>query len=157
HVLLLASFSDAQREELANGSRVEAFAPGERIAHAGDEVHFFGVVLEGTVMASTTTANGEPLALGRLQAGEAFGELSLISCDRSVAELTAETRCRVMLVPLTLFQSHIMAEPRAVQQISRTIGERLQHVMQDPAKAAAVLRKEDTTGLLQLKGERPEC
>jgi acetate kinase len=62
-----------------------------------------------------------------------------------------------MLIPLTLFQSHIMAQPRALRHISRTIGERFQLLMRDPAKAAAVMRKDDSAGLLELQGERPEC
>lgn len=157
NIALLADFSDAQREEIANGSRLETFAPGAAIVFAGDEVHFLGVVLEGKIMASVPTKDGGRQVLGQLGAGETFGEMALMTGDPAVADLTAETRCRVMLVPLTLFQSHIMAEPRAVAHISRTIGARFQHVMHDPAKAAAVTRKEDVAGLLDLKGERPEC
>src|SRR4029453_14501829 len=73
-----------------------------------------------------------------------------------VADFRAAERSRVMLVPLTLFQSHIMAEPRALQHISRTISARLQQAMGNPQKAAAVTRKEDVAGLLELKSERPE-
>jgi acetate kinase len=155
-VTLLASFSDTQREELANGSRVETFETGQTIVHSGEEVHFLGVVLEGKIAASAQTANGEPQLLGHIGPGETFCEMGLMTGDPAMADLVAETRCRVMLVPITLFQSHIMAEPRAVQHISRTIGTRLHQVMRDPAKAAAVTRKEDVAGLLELKGERPE-
>jgi acetate kinase len=82
--------------------------------------------------------------------------MGLMTGDPAMADLIPETRCRLMLVPLTVFQSHIMAEPRAVMHISRTIGSRLHQVMSDPAKAAAVTRKEDIAGMLELKGERPE-
>lgn len=156
NVSLLASFSDTQREELANGSRIETFEPGATIIHAGDEVHFLGVVLEGTIAASAPEPDGESQLLGKIGAGETFCEMGLMTGDPAIADLVTETRCRIMFVPLTLFQSHIMSEPRAVQQISRTIGSRLQQVMRDPAKAAAVTRKEDVAGQLELKGERPE-
>ena len=73
-----------------------------------------------------------------------------------MADLTATALSRVVLVPITLFQTQVMAEPRAVQHISRTITARYQQIMQDPAKAAALLRKDDIAGLLELKGERPE-
>src|SRR5579871_4856606 len=121
-VALFADFTDAQREELANGSRVVVYAPGEAIVQAGDEVHFLGVILEGEVTASVPTPDGGQQLLGRLSPGGTFGEMALMTGDPMVADLVAETRARVMLLPLTLFQSHIMAEPRAVQQISRTIG-----------------------------------
>ena len=132
------------------------FEPGEIIVHAGDEVHFLGVVLEGKIAASAPTQDGGQQALGHFGPGETFGEMALMSGDPVLADLIGGDASRVMLVPLTLFQSHIMAEPRAVQHISRTIGARFQQVMSDPAKAAAVTRKEDVAGLLELKGERPE-
>jgi len=148
---------DAQRlKELADGSRVEAFAPGERIAHAGDEVHFLAIVMEGEVVATVDDGSGTR-ELGRLGEADTFGEMALMSGDAVLADLTAVGACKVMLVPLTLFQSHVMAEPRAVQHISRTIGDRFRQVMTDPAKAAAMVRKEDVAGLLELKSERAEC
>lgn len=156
-VPLLAEFSDVQVEELANGSKVEVYEEGEVVVNAGEEFHFLGVILEGLVVASVIESNGQRLRLGQLGPGETFGEMALMSGDPTLADLRADTHSRVMLVPLTLFQTRIMAEPRAVQLISRTIGARLQQVMRDPAKAAAIMRKEDTASLLELKSERLEC
>ena len=155
-VAMLAHFSHARLIELTNASQILAFAPGEIIIHAGDEMHFLGIILEGKIAASAATSDGGGQSLGELGPGETFGEMALMTGDPAVADFIAETRSRVMLVPLTLFQSHIMCEPRALQRISRTIGARLQQVMRDPAKATAVTRKEDVAGLLALKGERPE-
>lgn len=156
-MVLLAPFSDAHLEELLTGSQVKYFEPGTLILRAGAEVHFLSVILEGAVTASVPDDDGGRQPLGTLHAGETFGEMALMSGDAAVADIIAQTLCRIMQVPLTLFQSRIMAEPRAVQQISRTIGARFQLVMSDPAKAAAVMRKEDVAGLLELKGERSEC
>jgi acetate kinase len=50
----------------------------------------------------------------------------------------------------------IVAEPRAVQHISRTITERMKAILTDPAKASAAVRKGDDPYGLKLKGERPE-
>ncbi len=155
-VALLADFSDPEREKIAQGSRIAEYEPGAVIARAGDEVHFLGVVLEGKIAASVPTADDDQL-LGQFVAGDTFGEMALMSGDPAIADLVAETRCRVMLVPLTLFQSRIMAEPRAVQRISRTISERFLQVMRDPAKVAATTRQEDVASSLALKSERPEC
>ncbi|MCI0745057.1 MAG: acetate/propionate family kinase [Verrucomicrobia subdivision 3 bacterium] len=155
-VPLLAYFTDAKREELASGSRLASFEPGQPIAFAGDEVHFLGVMLEGTAVISVLSDGGERQALGKFTAGDTFGEMALMTGDRALADVIAETRCRVMLIPLTLFRSIIMAEPRAVQHVSQTLTSRLQKLMQEPAKAAAVFRKQEQQGLLELKGERPE-
>ena len=99
---------------------------------------------------------GERQLLGQLKAGDTFGELSLMTGDAMLADFIAESRCEVMLIPVSLFQSVIVAEPRAVQHISRTIAERMKMVMADPAKSAAAIRKGQDPYGLQLKGERPE-
>jgi acetate kinase len=62
----------------------------------------------------------------------------------------------VLFIPVSLFQSGIIAEPRAVQRISQTIADRFRQLMADPSKAAAALRKSDDPYGLTLKGERPE-
>ena len=73
-----------------------------------------------------------------------------------LADFVAESPCEVLLIPVSLFQSIIVAEPAAVQHISRTIADRMKALMADPAKAAAALRQSDDPYGLKLKGERPE-
>jgi acetate kinase len=152
---LLSHFDDARLTRLLEGSRIASFAPSEVLVHAGDEMHSLGIVLDGQVVASAVS-EGERHRLGELGPGETFGEMALLSGDSAVADFVAATPSRVLFVPLTLFQTQIMADPGALQHISRTIGARLQKIMSDPPKAAAVTRKEDLAGLLELKGERPE-
>jgi acetate kinase len=152
---LLSHFDDARLMKLLEGSRTATFAPSEVLVHAGDEMHSLGVILEGQVVASAVS-EGKRHRLGELGPGETFGEMALLSGDPAVADFIAAGPTRVLLVPLTLFQTQIMADPRALQQISRTIGTRLQKIMSDPPKAAAITRKEDLAGQLELKGERPE-
>ena len=155
NVALLADFDEAHLKQLVEGSRIVALSPGEVLLHAGEETHSLGVVLEGEIAASAGI-DGQAQHLGQLGPGETFGEMALISGDPAVADFVATEPSRVMLVPLTLFQTQIMAEPRALQHISRTIGTRLQKIMADPAKAAAITGKEDPAALLEIKGERPE-
>ncbi len=156
-VPLLASFDEARREEVIQGARMATFGTGDALIHAGEAVHFLGIVAQGEIVVSAPAPDGGRQVIGRLHAGETFGEMALMSGDPSLADYIAAVPSRVLLVPLTLFQSHIMAEPRAMQLISRTITARLQQVFADPDKAAAITRKEDVAGLLELKGERPEC
>ena len=149
-------FSDERLKQLVNGSRVASFEANEAIAHCGSEATHFGVVLYGTVAASVIGDGGARQLLGQLKAGDTFGELALMTGNAAVADLVAESRCDVLLIPVSLFQSVIVAEPGAVQHISRTIAERMKTVLGDPAKAAAALRKSDDPYSLTLKSERPE-
>ena len=76
--------------------------------------------------------------------------------DPVLADFIAESRCEVLLIPVSLFQSIIVAEPGAVQHISRTIAERMKTVLADPAKAPPRFQQGDDPYGLKLKGERPE-
>jgi acetate kinase len=149
-------FSADRLQQLVDGSQVRSFEANEAIVHRGTEPTHFGVVLSGTVAASVVGEGGDPQLLGQLKAGETFGELSLMTGDTLLADFIAESRCEVMLIPVSLFQSVIVAEPRAVQQISRTIAERMKMLMADPSKSAAALQKAADPYGLELKGERPE-
>jgi acetate kinase len=90
--------------------------------------------------------------LGQLNAGDTLARRP-VTGDPVLADFVAESRCQVMLIPVSLFQSVIVAEPRAVQ---RTIADRTRMLAADPAKTKAALRQGNDPYGLMLKGERPE-
>ena len=155
-VALFQNFSEDSLRELVDGSRVASYEANEAVARFGEEVTHFSVVLSGSVNASTFGEGGTRQVLGRLEAGGTFGELALMTGDKALADFVAESRSEVLRIPVSLFQSKIMVQPAALQQISRTIAERLTEVIADPSKAAAALRKGEDPYGLKLKGERPE-
>jgi acetate kinase len=152
-------FHDFSAERLAllvEGSRVGSFEANEALAHHGADATHFGVVLSGTISVSVPGDGATRQSIGRLQAGDTFNEMALMTGDSVLADFIAESRCEVLLIPVSLFQSVIVAEPGAVRHISRTIAERMKAIMADPSKAAAALRQSDDPYGLMLKGERPE-
>src|SRR6185503_18920129 len=149
-------FSDERLKELVEGGRVATFEPGSEVMSQGAEATHFAVVLSGTVKASVTGEDGAVQQLGRIEPGGTFNELALMTGDTVLADFAAESPCEVLLIPVSLFQSVIVAEPAAVQHISRTIAERMKAILADPAKAAAALRQGRDPYGLQLKGDRPE-
>jgi len=156
HVGLCRQFSDERLDKLVKGSRHASFEASEAIAHCGAEATHFGVVLSGTVTASVVADGGVRQVFGELKAGDTFGEMALMTGHPLLADFIAKSRCEVLLVPVSLFQSVIVSEPQTVQHVSRTIAERMKTLMTDPAKAAAALRRGDDPYGLKLKGERPE-
>jgi acetate kinase len=149
-------FSSERLSSLVEGSTLKSFEPKEAVMHFGAEATHFGVVLSGAVNASAPGEGGTPQPLGRLEAGATFNEMALMTGDTVLADFIAESRCEVLLIPISLFQSVIVSEPGAVQHISRTIAERMKAIMSDPAKAAAALRQSEDPYGLKLKGERAE-
>ncbi len=153
---LFKDFSTGRLEQLTAGSRIGSFEANEAIAHHGAEAAHFGVVLSGAVSASVVGDGGARHALGQLKAGDTFNEMALMTGDAVLADFIAGSRCEVLLIPVSLFLSVIVAEPGTVQHISRTIAARMKTLLTDPAKAKAALRKSDDPYGLNLKGERPE-
>jgi acetate kinase len=148
-------FNDVRIKELVDGSVVRSFEANEAIAYQGTEATHFAVILNGTVAASVVS-DGKRELLGQLKAGETFGEQALMTGDPSIADLIAESHCEVLLIPVSLFQSIIVAEPKAVRHISRTIADRTKTIMADPTKAKAAFHQGNDPYGLNLKGERPE-
>ena len=93
--------------------------------HRGAEATHFGVVLSGEVAAD----GGNGQRLGELSAGETFGELALMSGNPLLPDFVAKSPCEMLLIPVSLFQSLILAEPGAVRRISRTIEKRMKMLM----------------------------
>lgn len=154
-VTLFKDFPDSLLKELADGSRIGTFEANEAAAHYGDEVTNFSVVLSGSVSASLVGDGGARQMLGRLETGGTFGEMALMTGDGLAVDFIAEAPTKILLIPVSLFKSKIMTNPAAVQQISRTITERLQSIMADPKNVAAMKPGKDPYGL-KLNGERPE-
>src|ERR1044071_6777256 len=142
-------------KELVNGSLVRSFEANEAIAHQGAEATHFGVVLSGTVAASAVT-DGTRQPIGQLNAGDTFAEAALMTGNPLLADFIAESHSEILLIPVSLFQSIIVAEPGAVRHISRTIAKRTKMIAADPAKTKAALQQGNDPYGLMLKGERPE-
>jgi acetate kinase len=148
--------SPERRKQLLDGSQVRSFEANEVIAHEGAEAAFFALILSGNAAASATADGGARTPIGKLGPGDTFGEMALMTGDPMPADVVAESRCEVLLIPVDLFKSILVSEPAAVQHISKTITERMKAVLADPAKAAAALKKGDDAYGLTLKGTRPE-
>ena len=155
-VPLFAAIPEERLALLTEGSRVASFEPNEAILHAGVAAPHLGVVLSGTATASTVAADGSRRLVGRLEAGSTVGEMALMTGEAMLADIVADSRCEVLLVPVALFQAIMVTEPGVVQHITRTIAGRFRELLADPAAAtAALVESRDPYGL-ELASDRPQ-
>src|SRR5262249_39309252 len=155
HVSVFKDFTEERIKELVNGSVVRSFEANEAVAHQGAEATHFGVVLSGILAASAMT-DGTRQTLGHFKAGETLGEGALMTGNPLIADIIAESHSEILLIPLSLFQSVIVAEPKAVRHLLRTIADRTRMLASDRAKTKAALQQGNDPYGLKLKGERPE-
>lgn len=157
-VALFKGFPDARLKELAEGSRVTTFEPKEAIIRFGEEGRFLGILLDGEAEVSVTDDSGEKHHIGMLKPGDIFGEMSLMTDDKTMADVIGATRCKVMLIPQSLFSTILITHMPALKHLSKTISERLKRYAYDKESqelAASAFRRSDDPYGFKLQSDEP--
>jgi acetate kinase len=157
-VALFGDFPDERLGQLVAGSRRATFEANEAIIEFGEEGQFMGILLDGQAEASVMDDAGQRLLLGVLKAGDVFGEMALMTGDKTRADVIGTTRCEVLLIPQALFTSVIITHPPAIRFISKLISDRLRTVSYDQKSeslARSAFRKRDDPYGLKLRTDEP--
>jgi CRP-like cAMP-binding protein len=117
---LPAQIAEAIQEE----AEIAPYAPGEVIVPFGQPFTFFGVILQGEVSVYLPEQEGEPRSIQTLRAGDTIGEMSLLTGLEAPVDLIATSPCRLLLIPVDLFQRWVGADPGALQRFSKSIAKR---------------------------------
>jgi acetate kinase len=125
NVRLFDGFSPEKIESIVAGSEIRSFEGKEAIRECGEPGEFFGVMLSGRAEVSLTGVVGERIVISELGDGDVFGEMSLLTGDRTVTDIIASNRCFVLVIPRTVFNNEIVTNPKAVMFLSRLLAERV--------------------------------
>lgn len=151
-VRLFETFPAEKVEEIVIKSRLATFEGNEAILETGDEGKVFGVLISGHAEISMTDNTGTRSVVGQLEAGDVFGVLSLLTGERVTADVIAGNRCFALMIPQDVFNTHILANPKAVAYLSRLLAERTRAISLDQANAPA---KSDDPYALSLHTNQP--
>jgi acetate kinase len=158
-VPLFGSFDDHALEALVKEAREVTFEAHEAIIEFGEKGRFFGVLLDGEARVSTTDDSGAVHELSRIGGGSLFGEMAMMTGQKTMADVIGITRCRVLLFSPTLFVSKLMTNPSAVQTLARILAERSKQLAYDEDRRAlearAAKKSADPYGF-SLAGESPQ-
>ncbi len=157
-VPLFQGFPEARLQELVEGSRLSTYEPNEAAIRFGEEGRFLGVILQGESEASVTDDRGDKHRVGLLKPGDIFGEMSLMTGDKTMADVIGITSCQALLIPSSLFSTILITHPPAVKYLSKTISERIkqsarENIGQD--LAASAFRASDDPYGFKLKSDEP--
>lgn len=95
---LFTALQEGQRDELAACARPRSFAAKDVICRVGDPGYSMMAVVTGTVRISLPTVKGREIILADLPPGELFGEIALLDGRARSANVTALTRCEVLVL-----------------------------------------------------------
>jgi CRP/FNR family cyclic AMP-dependent transcriptional regulator len=105
-VPIFAGLSSRQLGRLADASRRTTHQAGHEIAREGEGALALHIILDGTAEVSV---HGTPRR--ELQAGDYFGEISLIDGKKRSATVTASSDLHTLAVPHGPFQKLLETEP----------------------------------------------
>ncbi len=123
-VPLFEGFDAKDIGRIAEASELRTFEGSEAIIECGEEGRFFGVLVSGHAQVSVADSTGGRVVFCDLAAGDVFGEMSLLTGDRTVADVIAGNRCFVLMIPQDVFNTHILVDPRAVTFLAKLLARR---------------------------------
>ncbi|MBM3472397.1 MAG: phosphate propanoyltransferase [Armatimonadetes bacterium] len=142
---LLAGFAPQDVTALCSAGEVKDFEAGETIIRSGEAGTHLGIVLDGRVQVVGEDDRGRPRRYAELGPSSYFGEISLISGEPTTADVRALIPSRVLLIPHDAFSEALNRHPQALQQLARTVSQRLRAQIALRAAAEAVPAAEPTT------------
>ncbi len=109
--------------ELAGSMRARDFTPSEILVRQGEEASDMFVIIEGAVEV-LADADGLEVRVGSMQAGDYFGEMSLLTGEPRTATVRATTSGRLWRIPRTGMARVFTEDSRLMDLVSHNLAER---------------------------------
>lgn len=128
-VSFLQGLTHKEVEKLLESSEKCTFEAGEAIVRQGSTGAFLYVMISGSVAVLKAPAPSEgkaaPKELARLEAGDCFGEMSLVDRDSRSASVVALSPCVLIRITEMACWSDPVASAKIFHNIARTLSRRL--------------------------------
>jgi small-conductance mechanosensitive channel/CRP-like cAMP-binding protein len=115
--------TEAQREALVAGAKILRFGRGEKIIRQGDEGCSMFVILEGNAEV-IVDARGQALHVADLHAGEAFGEMCMLTGENRSASVMARTDCQIWEIERAVMAPLLQENEELAKELSELLAHR---------------------------------
>jgi small-conductance mechanosensitive channel/CRP-like cAMP-binding protein len=120
---LFECLSDAQIDNLVKEARLNCFGRGESVIQEGAEGDSMFVLLRGAAQVSVSK-NGSLIPVATLNAGDCFGEMSLLTGERRMATVQAKSDCYVLEIGKPVMAEVIRDSPDCLERLSQLLARR---------------------------------
>lgn len=124
-VSLLSDLSDNDLQKLETVVRERSFRKNEVIFHAQEPGSALFIIKRGRVKVSMDDRQGREIILRVLEAGDFFGEMSLLDGEPRSATVTALEPCQALVLFREQFLKFISNHPEVVMKMLTTLSRRL--------------------------------
>ena len=126
-VPILSSLKDDELHCLEGVQDIH-LAKDEVLMHQGEAVHFFWILLQGEIRVYQTLPNGHDATLHKVENGNAFGELPLLTNSPSTVNLQTTMACHLLKLDEEQFWSLMTTCPQVRKAILSNMAERFQRL-----------------------------
>jgi small-conductance mechanosensitive channel len=123
-VQLFAGLSEGEKAELAERLQYAPFARGDAITKQGSTAHWLYILAFGEAEVLYEPPGGGAQVIGRVQAGQFFGEMALISGEARSATVTAKTDVECYRLDRASFKELLGMRPEIASEVGRIVGSR---------------------------------
>jgi CRP-like cAMP-binding protein len=120
---LFAELSDGDLNELADRLERAPFARGETITREGADAHHLYIILSGSVSVRVGGLE-EKREVGKLRAGDFFGEMALLTGERRSASCVALDEVDCYRLDAEAFRSLLGRHPDLANRVAQVLAER---------------------------------
>ena len=121
---ILGMLSQEHLERLASENDEQTYAADEQIIRQGEPGTSMFIITSGEVVVGVRPPEKERVELSRLQVGDYFGEMSLMTGEPRSATVTAIVETRVFEVTRTAFREILEQQPGLLEKLGETIRRR---------------------------------
>ncbi len=125
NVPILSSLKDDELHCLDGVNEVR-FKVGETIARQGEVAHFFWILLEGELRVHQLQPDGTDITLSKIETGNAFGELPLLTNVPNAGAVESTTASRLLRLDEDQFWNLMMSCPQVRKAILSNMAYRFQ-------------------------------
>jgi len=125
---LFEKLSNEQLASLEGGARTKSFAKGTTIYFPQDEADAVFLLVSGRVRLGSATPDGKLAILGFIEAGELFGELSLVDVSQREERSEAVRNSVVVVLPTKILCEIMDESPSLAIGVTKLIGFRRKRV-----------------------------
>ncbi|KJU82025.1 Crp/Fnr family transcriptional regulator [Candidatus Magnetobacterium bavaricum] len=124
-IKLFSSMNEDELLKIIEKINIKPFKKGQTVIEQDDANNYMYIVLDGSVKVTQLTEEGKEIVLASRQAGEYFGELSLIDGKTTSATVSATSDCVVAIISKETFNFLLSSSTKITDNLLQTLCLRL--------------------------------
>jgi CRP-like cAMP-binding protein len=131
---------------LANRTAVSTYTTGEQLVKQGDPGDSLFIIKSGSVSVYVRSEDGRSVYANQLNAGDFFGEMSLLTGEARAASIRANEETEVIIIDKEAFSNVLAQDPTILDRFLAALERRQQGISQSLQQDSAMRRRETENG-----------